>query len=76
MENTVKESTCSTKLSTFSRACYQLAWRWHFYAGLFVIPFLLVLSMSGMVMLYDEQIQTLRYNSEVHPPTISTSNIT
>ena len=23
---------------------YNLAWRWHFYAGLFVIPFLILLS--------------------------------
>ncbi|MEH6445339.1 MAG: PepSY domain-containing protein [Oceanospirillaceae bacterium] len=72
----MKKSTYTAKLSTFNRACYQLAWRWHFYAGLFVIPFLLVLSMSGMVMLYDEQIQTLRYSSEVLPSTTSTANIT
>ncbi|WP_341365958.1 PepSY domain-containing protein [Yoonia sp. BS5-3] len=31
---------------------YFAAWRWHFYAGLFVIPFLTVLALTGMMMLW------------------------
>ncbi len=31
---------------------YFAAWRWHFYAGLFVIPFLTVLAITGMSMLW------------------------
>ena len=31
---------------------YFAAWRWHFYAGLFVIPFLSVLALTGMAMLW------------------------
>lgn len=31
---------------------YFAAWRWHFYAGLFVIPFLAVLAVTGMAMLW------------------------
>lgn len=34
------------------RRFYLAAWRWHFYAGLFVIPFLLILSVTGMMMMY------------------------
>ena len=30
---------------------YFAAWRWHFYAGLFVVPFLLVLAVTGMIMM-------------------------
>ncbi|MGC3356728.1 hypothetical protein, partial [Pseudomonas aeruginosa] len=26
-----------------------LAWRWHFYAGLFVEPFMFLLALSGIV---------------------------
>jgi hypothetical protein len=26
---------------------YRTIWRWHFYAGLFVIPFILMLSVTG-----------------------------
>ncbi len=51
-----------------SRAFYQMAWRWHFYAGLFVIPFLLMLSITGTVMLFDKQIQSARYNLAVIQP--------
>ena len=35
---------------------YFAAWRWHFYAGLFVVPFLLMLAMTGFVMLMDNGI--------------------
>ncbi|MEP3346096.1 MAG: PepSY domain-containing protein [Litoreibacter sp.] len=31
---------------------YFAAWRWHFYAGLFVIPFLTILAVTGMSMLW------------------------
>jgi uncharacterized iron-regulated membrane protein len=31
---------------------YFTAWRWHFYAGLYVIPFLLMLAVTGLVMLW------------------------
>jgi uncharacterized iron-regulated membrane protein len=31
---------------------YFAAWRWHFYAGLFVIPFFTVLAITGMSMLW------------------------
>ena len=31
---------------------YFAAWRWHFYAGLVVIPFLTILAISGMMMLW------------------------
>ena len=35
---------------------YFAAWRWHFYAGIFVIPFLLILAVTGLMMLYITQI--------------------
>lgn len=31
---------------------YLMAWRWHFYAGIFVMPFLMVLAVTGMMMMY------------------------
>jgi uncharacterized iron-regulated membrane protein len=31
---------------------YRAVWRWHFYAGLFVIPFLMMLAVTGLVMLW------------------------
>lgn len=31
---------------------YFAAWRWHFYAGLYVIPFLVMLAVTGLIMLW------------------------
>ncbi|EAQ81960.1 PepSY-associated TM helix domain-containing protein [Blastopirellula marina] len=36
---------------------YRAVWRWHFYAGLFCIPVLLVLSISGTIYLFKPQIE-------------------
>lgn len=37
-------------------ALYRTIWRWHFYAGLFVMPFILILSISGATYLFKPQI--------------------
>jgi uncharacterized iron-regulated membrane protein len=31
---------------------YFAAWRWHFYAGLYVVPFLVMLAVTGLIMLW------------------------
>jgi uncharacterized iron-regulated membrane protein len=36
---------------------YRAVWRWHFYAGLFCIPFVIVLSISGGIYLFKPQIE-------------------
>jgi uncharacterized iron-regulated membrane protein len=41
---------------------YNLAWRWHFYAGLFVAPFMIMLSLTGMVYLFKPQLDSLMYS--------------
>src|SRR6187401_3192487 len=35
---------------------YRALWRWHFHAGLFCIPFVLVLALSGSIYLFKPQI--------------------
>jgi uncharacterized iron-regulated membrane protein len=35
---------------------YRTIWRWHFYAGLFCLPFVAILSISGAVYLFKPQI--------------------
>lgn len=37
-------------------ATYRTFWRWHFYAGLFVLPFVLLLSVTGSIYLFKPQI--------------------
>jgi uncharacterized iron-regulated membrane protein len=36
---------------------HRTVWRWHFYAGLFCIPFILWLSITGTIFLFHPQIQ-------------------
>ena len=36
---------------------YRAVWCWHFYAGLFCIPFVIVLSISGAIYLFKPQIE-------------------
>src|SRR5690606_7196541 len=36
---------------------YRTVWRWHFYAGLFVIPFILLLAITGAAYLFKPQVE-------------------
>lgn len=38
---------------------YRTVWRWHFYAGLFTLPFILWLSITGGIYLFKPQIEAL-----------------
>ncbi|SEM88575.1 Uncharacterized iron-regulated membrane protein [Pseudomonas sp. ok272] len=42
---------------------YNLAWRWHFYAGLFVAPFMVMLALTGIIYLFKPQLDPLMYGS-------------
>jgi len=45
---------------------YRAVWRWHFYAGLYVVPFLLMLAISGLVMMiYADRSNELGWVSDV-----------
>lgn len=36
---------------------YRAVWRWHFYAGLFSIPFIVMLAVSGAIYLFKPQVE-------------------
>ncbi len=38
---------------------YRAVWRWHFYAGLFVLPFLITLSITGGLYLFRDEIDAV-----------------
>jgi uncharacterized iron-regulated membrane protein len=40
---------------------YRAVWRWHFYAGLFVAPVLLVLAVTGAIYLFKEPFEEWHY---------------
>jgi uncharacterized iron-regulated membrane protein len=47
---------------------YAAAWRWHFYAGVCVLPFILVLALSGLAMLASEPVDR-QLNAALHTVT-------
>ena len=47
---------------------YNLAWRWHFYAGLFVAPFMVMLALTGTIYLFKPQLDSLMYSSLLNVP--------
>ena len=48
---------------------YFIAWRWHFYASLYVIPFLLMLATTGLLMLWIAQLSGLNGDKGTVIPT-------
>lgn len=45
------------------RGVYRSVWRWHFYAGLLVMPLLLVLALTGAVYLFHDEIEDAAHAS-------------
>lgn len=50
-----------SKRKTARTSLYQTVWRWHFYAGLIFLPFLLILAVTGGVYLFKPQIENHLY---------------
>lgn len=49
-------------------ALYRTIWRWHFYAGLLVMPMILILSVTGAVYLFKPQIDRFEERAFRHLP--------
>ncbi|NTT86125.1 PepSY-associated TM helix domain-containing protein [Tabrizicola fusiformis] len=47
---------------------YFAAWRWHFYAGFYVVPFLLMLAVTGLIMLWISVLAGLGDEKMTVPP--------
>jgi uncharacterized iron-regulated membrane protein len=48
------------------RSPYRAVWRWHFYAGLFAIPVIVLLSVTGMIYLFKPQLNDLMYGDAMN----------
>jgi len=59
MSTTTTQRTAA--LTGMPNAGYRTLWRWHFYAGLFVMPFLIVLAITGTLYCFQPQIEPLLY---------------
>lgn len=51
-------SSSSQPAAATSTRLYRAIWRWHFYAGMLVVPFLIVLAVTGLIMVYGNSIES------------------
>lgn len=58
-----------------NKSFYMSVWRWHFYAGLYSIPFLMMLAITGLMMLYSPVIERWSNQDLYHVSQISSSPI-
>ena len=63
MENTTSSVQEVTLVESPSNRFYRSIWRWHFYAGLFIIPFMVILAISGSIYLFKPQLDLLMYRN-------------
>ena len=42
---------------------YLATWRWHFYSGVFVVPFIIILALTGLVMVFHNQLDGLQFKN-------------
>jgi uncharacterized iron-regulated membrane protein len=57
----VPEPPTKQKRSAKQSGLYRAVWRWHFYAGLFSIPVIVMLCLTGIVYLFKPQIESVLY---------------
>lgn len=49
-----------------STSVYQMVWKWHFFAALYVLPFMAMLSVTGALYLFDDSIENILYNNRLN----------
>ena len=49
--------------TSFGKGIYRAVWRWHFYAGLFVIPVVLLLAVTGGIYLFKPYLEPIFYQT-------------
>ncbi len=50
------DSQTAVETRSLSEKSYLAVWRWHFYAGLYVVPFFLMLAITGLTMMLITQV--------------------
>jgi uncharacterized iron-regulated membrane protein len=73
MSESASTSNQTSTVQSPGNRFYRTVWRWHFYAGLFVIPFMLVLAATGIIYLFKPQLDTATYHNLMFVPSGTTS---
>lgn len=64
-------NTVPASAGTSASGLYRRVWRWHFFAGLFCLPFIFLLALTGALYLFNEQIDELVYADLLLRPSAS-----
>ncbi len=56
----MKTQTTSNSTPNPSQRLYRTIWRWHFYAGLFCVPFIILLAITGSIYLFKPDLEAFR----------------
>lgn len=51
-----------------SSSLYKMVWKWHFFAALYVLPFMALLSVTGGMYLFDDSIEEVIYKGRLNVP--------
>ncbi|MEQ1614432.1 MAG: PepSY domain-containing protein [Hyphomicrobiaceae bacterium] len=51
-------------MNTASAALYRTIWRWHFYAGVIVAPFMVILALTGAIYLFNDEINDVLHREK------------
>ena len=65
MSDTMMKPVIAARSSTNVSDLYRAVWRWHFYAGLFVLPFLVLLAVTGSLYLFKDEINGVVYHDKM-----------
>ena len=58
-------ASLKTKAPDMMSGAYRAVWRWHFYAGVLVMPFLMLLTLTGGLYLFKDEIDHAVYRSMI-----------
>lgn len=72
---TETEPVAVTTAASRRSAIWRAAFRWHFYAGIFVIPVLFTLSVTGLIILVKPTLEHTFYGDRLQVQTLSTPPI-
>lgn len=64
--NSASHQAKTLPLGERSPGVYRLLWRWHFYAGVFCLPFVMWLACTGLIYLFKPQIEPLLEQRYTH----------
>ena len=68
MTSTTVSSHNETQSTASTSVLYRIIWKWHFIAALYVLPFILLLSLTGGIYLYKPQIEAFIYHDRLNVP--------